>query len=611
MTFAFRPDIQILRGWAIVSVFVYHLLPASMPGGFLGVDLFFVLSGFLMAAIYDPSAPHAARGFFFNRMRRILPAYYAVLLAIVVVAALRVLPHEFAEVRGHAIYSALLIPNIGYWLDGSYFANAAFRPGLHLWSLGVEFQFYVLVPAIIWLHGRYPRALIAIAIASFMACIVIVESRPRYAFFLLPFRLWEFFLGFYAYRLTLHLSRRRVPQSLAWITLPLALSMIAIMFVPISEADHPRYAAAFLTTATAIMLVVGMPARITASLPGRAMVVVGQYSYSIYLVHYPVIAYWFYRPFKPVEGFTASASDIVVVTGLTILLSLALYHLVENSLRKTQSAARLLGFQASLIAALIAVFALGKPIQQMILPYQVFRISEAWDDRGPERCGKFTMLLNVFSKACPITDTSRPGASNVLLVGNSHADAIKTAMAEVASQTGNALYLFRENCVLGAGGCTVGNVIGVASSIGAKTIVLHNSPGHTHFDAVRQLIPAAAAKGIRIVLIDPIPVYESDILQGLYEAQRSSKTLDWMKQSIAQYKAANADYLRDAGSINDPGFSRLNPAEVLCTPDCRVVSPDGRPYYFDSGHLTHTGARELAPIFRSVFTEPSAARPQS
>jgi hypothetical protein len=84
-----------------------------------------------------------------------------------------------------------------------------------------------------------------------------------------------------------------------------------------------------------------------------------------------------------------------------------------------------------------------------------------------------------------------------------------------------------------------------------------------------------------------------------------------MKQSIAQYKAANADYLRNAGSISDPGFSRLNPAELLCAPDCRVVSPDGRPYYFDSGHLTHTGARELAPIFRSVFTESSAARPQS
>ena len=111
-----------------------------MPGGFLGVDLFFVLSGFLMAAIYDPKTPHCVRSFFLNRARRILPAYYVVLLLIVVVAALLVMPHEFAEVRRHAIYSALLVPNIGYWLDGSYFANAMFRPGLYLWSLGIEFS---------------------------------------------------------------------------------------------------------------------------------------------------------------------------------------------------------------------------------------------------------------------------------------------------------------------------------------------------------------------------------------------------------------------------------------------------------------------------------------
>lgn len=604
MTFAFRPDIQILRGWAIISVFVFHLLPAWMPGGFLGVDLFFVLSGFLMAAVYNPSAPQATRGFFFNRIRRILPAYYAALLAIVAVAALRVLPHEFAEVRGHAIYSALLIPNIGYWLDGSYFANAAFRPGLHLWSLGVEFQFYVLVPAIVWLYVRYPRVLVAIALASFVACILIVGTRPRYAFFLLPFRLWEFLLGFYAYRLTRHLCNSRVPPSLAWIALPLGLSMIAIMFVPVSETDHPRFAAAFLTAVTAIMLVVGMPARIASSLPGRAMVAIGQYSYSIYLVHYPVIAYWFYRPFKPVEGFAVTASDIVVVISLTALLSFALYHLVETPLRKTQSAGRLFGVQASLIAALIAVFVLGKPIQQMILPPPIFRISEAWEDRGPERCGKFTMLLNVLSRACAVIGAARPGTPNFLLVGNSHADAIKTAMAEVARQSGNTLYLFRENCVLGADGCTVENIVDVASSIGAKAVILHNSPGYTRLDAVRQLVSAATDKGIKVVLIDPVPVFRGDVLQGLYKAQLSSKSPDWMSQSIEQYRTANADFLRNADAIREPGFSRFNPAEILCAPDCRVVSPDGKPLYFDSGHLTHTGARELAPMFRSVFADP-------
>jgi peptidoglycan/LPS O-acetylase OafA/YrhL len=601
VTFAFRPDIQILRGWAILSVFVYHLLPAWMPGGFLGVDLFFVLSGFLMAAIYDPTAPHGARSFFFSRIRRILPAYYAVLLLIVVVAALRVLPHEFAEVRGHAIYSAFLIPNIGYWLDGSYFANAAFRPGLHLWSLGVEFQFYVLVPLIVWLHNRYPRLLMAIALASFVACLAIVATRPRYAFYLLPFRLWEFFLGFYAFRLTQVWRDGKLPAWLARLSLPLGIGVIAVMFVAIAEGDHPKYGAAFVTAATAVMLVVGMPQRIVSSLAGRAMVVVGQYSYSVYLVHYPVIAYWFYRPFKPVGGFTASALDVAIVTALTALLSVALYHLIENPLRKTQSAPRLFGFQGGLIAALIAMFVLAKPLQQMMLPLPVLQISAAWQDRGPERCGKFAMLVNVYSKACILAEAPRPDAPKFLLVGNSHADAIKTAMAEIARQKGVGLQLFRENCVLGAPGCAITDIADFAKANGISGIVLHSSPNLTDLNAVKKLIDLTAPNGIRVALIDPIPVYGDDVLQGLYDAQRSSKMPDWLKQSLDQYRAANAAYFRDADRIKGASFSRFNPAEFLCKSECRVVSPKGEPFYFDSGHLTHTGARELTPIYQAIF----------
>lgn len=605
MTFAFRPDIQILRGWAILAVFVYHPKPDWMPGGFLGVDLFFVLSGFLMAAIYDPAAPHGTRDFFFNRVRRILPAYYVVLLAIVVVAVWRTLPHEFAEVRGHAIYAALLIPNIGYWLDGSYFANASFRPGLHLWSLGVEFQFYVLVPAIAWLHNRYPRVLIAVALASLAACFLIVGTRPRYAFYLLPFRLWEFFLGFYAFRLTQAWQGGRLPGWLSRIRLPLGilliLGIIAIMFVAVPENDHPKYAAAFVTMATAAMLVIGMPERMTSNAIGRAMVVLGTYSYSVYLVHYPVIAYWFYRPFKPVAGFTATPLDLAIVTALTAILSFLLYQGIENPLRKAKSALRLFGFQAGLIAALVAIFVLAKPLQQMILPPALWQISAAWEDRGPERCGKFAMLVNVYSKACVLAEPARAGAPKFLLVGNSHADAIKTAMAEVATQNGAGLQLFRENCVLAAPGCAVSEIADYAEANGITGIVLHNSPGRTDLAAVRQLVETMSPKGIRVALIDPVPVFNDDVLQGLYEAQRKSKRPDWLNQTLGQYRAANADYLGEAGKLHDPNFARFDPAELLCSPDCRVVSPSGAPYYFDQGHLTHTGARQLAPIYRKIL----------
>ena len=110
---AFRADIQILRGVAVFSVFVFHLFPAAMPAGFLGVDIFFVVSGYLMRAIYDPSGPGHVGRFFLRRARLILPAYYIVLLAVIICASLKVLPHELADVIKHGAYSAALMPNIG------------------------------------------------------------------------------------------------------------------------------------------------------------------------------------------------------------------------------------------------------------------------------------------------------------------------------------------------------------------------------------------------------------------------------------------------------------------------------------------------------------------
>ncbi|MET0279297.1 MAG: SGNH hydrolase domain-containing protein, partial [Pseudorhodoplanes sp.] len=324
-------------------------------------------------------------------------------------------------------------------------------------------------------------------------------------------------------------------------------------------------------------------------------------SYSVYLVHYPVIAYWFYRPFKPVGGFTATASDVAIVTAMTVAFSVALYHLIETPLRKTQSVPRLAGFQAGLVAALVAVFVVAKPLQQMMLSPAALKISEAWEDRGPERCGKFAMLVNVYSKACTIAEAPRADAPKFLLVGNSHADAIKTAMAEVARQNGVTLQLFRENCVLGATGCAVSDIADFAASNGVTAIILHNSPTHTDLAAVRKLIEVAGSKNIKVALIDPVPVFPDDVLEGLYDAQRGSKRPDWLNQSIDQYKAANASYLHDASGLRYPNFSRFNPADLLCLPDCRVISPQGEPFYFDQGHLTHTGARELAPIYRNIL----------
>src|SRR5438045_3571491 len=117
MAVPFRADIQLLRGLAVLAVYVFHLRPAALPAGFLGVDLFFVLSGFLMSAIYNPTSRARIVEYFASRARRILPAYFVVLLGVVCAAIVLVLPHELDDVIRHALFSTGLIPNIGFWMD--------------------------------------------------------------------------------------------------------------------------------------------------------------------------------------------------------------------------------------------------------------------------------------------------------------------------------------------------------------------------------------------------------------------------------------------------------------------------------------------------------------
>lgn len=144
----YRKDIQLLRGIAVLLVVLYHLDLGWIKSGFLGVDIFFVISGFLMNLLYD----HAHKKIFFiRRIKRLLPAYFATLLLTVVVATFITTPVEYNQVVKQALFGLFFSSNFGFWLQNSYFSKAEFNPLLHLWSLGVEIQFYLCVPLLAWL----------------------------------------------------------------------------------------------------------------------------------------------------------------------------------------------------------------------------------------------------------------------------------------------------------------------------------------------------------------------------------------------------------------------------------------------------------------------------
>ncbi|MDN5566628.1 MAG: acyltransferase, partial [Psychrobacter sp.] len=136
----YRVDVQVLRGIAVVLVVLFHLGFSSIKSGFLGVDVFFVISGFLMAVLYDKND---IPKFYLRRAKRLLPAYYATIFFTLIFAYLLTTPNETAQVSSQAKYAIGFASNLGFWAQNSYFSKTEFNPLLHLWSLGVEMQFYL------------------------------------------------------------------------------------------------------------------------------------------------------------------------------------------------------------------------------------------------------------------------------------------------------------------------------------------------------------------------------------------------------------------------------------------------------------------------------------
>ena len=593
----YRKDIQVLRGISVLFVVLFHFEVSGFSGGFLGVDVFFVISGFLMACLYDTGQ---ACDFFKRRALRILPDYFLTILITLVAVSIIAAPPDLASVCQQAIYSLFFLPNIGHWLDNSYFSKDTFKPLLHLWSLGVEIQFYLLVPAIHFLSSKSRIFIPAAILASLALCFMAITISPKTAFFLLPFRMWEFLIGFLvARKLTKHGRPARKHQAVSF------AALAVLLVVPLLGVDgetatpvtgHPGLSALAVCIATATLLASGLPELLVRTRPAGVLETFGKYSYSIYLVHFPVITLILYRPFAGTVLGTGNWSDLTIIIATIALISILLFRYVEMPLRRSAGSwiTAVFGMQ---IALVVLAFS-ATSVVAIFYSDRANSVFAAASDRDTYRCGKISRILNPYALTCALHEAGQP-KSRVLLIGNSHADSIKFEFTQAAREHGASVRFVVPNNPLMVDEYNADIIINAVTRHHIDHIVLHFSPGALPPEALRRLIDLAGQRNILVDLIAPVPVWPRHIPEALYDNLRGNAPLP--RQTLENYTAASQNWRRTLAGAPNGNFRVFEAAPYLCRPQCRLTDEAGRPLYFDSQHLTLTGSAYLQDLFREIL----------
>lgn len=336
----YRPDIDGLRAVAVMMVLLHHLAPGRVTGGYIGVDVFFVISGYLITQIISREIQEGCfsfAGFYERRIRRLFPALITVLAFVLVAGWFVLLPSDYLATSRAAAGTVLFSANVIFWRDlgRGYFADdAKLNPLLHMWSLGVEEQFYLLFPVFLLLIHRYAKqwlvpALLAAFTLSLSLSIWLTPIKSVASYFLLPTRAWELLAGS-----LLAVVSIPQPQSRTWRELLSAAALVAIAIPAMlysARTPFPGYAALLPVLGTVALIWLGsaQPTFVGSMLQLRPVVYIGLISYSLYLWHWPLIVFT-----KHLNGLDPIRPYILVLFLASLAIAAISHALIERPFRK-------------------------------------------------------------------------------------------------------------------------------------------------------------------------------------------------------------------------------------------------------------------------------------
>lgn len=646
MSGRFRQDVEGLRAIAILPILAFHLDPKLCPGGFIGVDIFFVISGALISRmILDQGASFSFANFYMRRVLRLAPALLVTLL-VTMLAGWRYLgPAEFTALARATFAAALGVSNFYFFLTFDYFQPAGTsQPLLHTWSLSLEEQVYLVWPLLLTFAARRGAVLWAIAgagVASIVLVIAVQGAIPQAVFYLMPFRLFEFAIGaavVLADPLIVMLSAlaRAVLGTIA----VLVLGASFIFFD--GSTPWPSMATVPPAVATAALLIAGPASvwgRLLALAPLRLM---GRISYSVYLVHWPLVV--FYRAHTITD---ASPLELLALFAVTIALGTALHVFVETPFRQTGANVTALPNWAQLLAFSPKVQLAGTFMLLLALATVAFATVATNGFPGRLDRARVQMLDKGLSYAGDVCDQryarctfgSKTADRVIYLVGDSHALNLVHGLDALLQEWNiRGVALYDHGCLFAYGSkrfidgvsdqkcmqnvrraydflagtsdpvIIAGNYPGYQNAIGyadAQVPLRHDKNEYFAWVQDRMLEGLRLLKPETRTIIMVRQTYNSGISlpsclsQPGVDASNADKKCPAMTRTQIREYNAQTDKMIGAIAQAIPSIEVWDPVDAFCQAErCTVFGPDGALYLRDSDHLTNEGSLFLLSHMR-------------
>ena len=629
--FSYRPDIDAVRALAVVPVVGYHLGMRPLSGGYVGVDVFFVISGFLIARlivndVLDGSFSLAS--FYARRVRRLFPALFAMLAVTAAASAAILYPIDFEDFGSSLAAAAISLSNFFFWHTSDYFnADTSAKPLLHTWSLAVEEQYYLVFPMVILILARAGRRAISIGVAvlclgSFLAAAhTVIQENAVSAFYLPHLRAWELLLG-----AVLAVASR--PRIDSWLLRTIAAALgLGCVVVPVFLYDEhtafPGLAALPPCLGAALLIAAGEDGRhgFSRIMSWHPIVFVGLISYSLYLWHWPIIV--LYQ--QASADFLIAWPVKAVLAALSLLVAAASWRFIERPFRKrVDRPLPSLAFGGGGVALIMLVGALivmgrGLPMRfdpDVLTLVSYMQTTEQGGEGGLDcylPASERARFENFDRATCLAIDEDK---TNVLVFGDSHALHLMSGMQSLAQDvnilqaTASQCAPILDNRVRAAREC-LKLVDHVYDNVLADTridhVIISARWNRTDVENAARTFEHLSAYGDRVLIVGPSVQYHGSVPHLVAFARRTGDP-EFADTRLVMNVPDIDEQMRVIAEAY--GLAYFSAREVFCSSetDCRQLADNGAPFQTDYGHLSVEGSQFLvAELLADLEVEASRA----